>query len=85
MTRKVLIVDDSKLARMAIIKALDSVRPGLGWLEASDADSALALLQIILGVITAHYGVEGNGFFGLRIDEILPYTVTRTWHTQLGI
>lgn len=45
MTRKVLIVDDSKLARMAIIKALDSVRPGLGWLEASDADSALALLQ----------------------------------------
>jgi DNA-binding NarL/FixJ family response regulator len=44
-TRKVLIVDDSKLARMAIIKALDSVRPELSWLEASDADTALALLQ----------------------------------------
>jgi nitric oxide reductase subunit B len=47
--------------------------------------AALALLQIVLGVITAHYGVEGGGFFGLRIADILPYTVTRTWHTQLGI
>lgn len=45
MTLKVLIVDDSKLARMAIIKALDAVRPELAWLEASDADTALALLQ----------------------------------------
>jgi nitric oxide reductase subunit B len=47
--------------------------------------AALALLQIVLGVITAHYGVEGGGFFGIKIDDILPYTVTRTWHTQLGI
>jgi nitric oxide reductase subunit B len=47
--------------------------------------AALALLQIIMGVITAHYGVEGNGFYGFKIDDILPYTVTRTWHTQLGI
>ena len=47
--------------------------------------SALALLQIVMGVITAHYGVEGNGFYGIKIDDILPYTVTRTWHTQLGV
>ncbi len=47
--------------------------------------AALALLQIIVGIITAHYGVEGNAFYGIRIDDILPYTVTRTWHTQLGI
>ena len=47
--------------------------------------AALALLQIVMGVVTAHYGVEGGGFFGVRIDDILPYTVTRTWHTQLGI
>lgn len=45
MTRKVLIVDDSKLARMAIIKALDAVRPELAWLEAPDAATALAMLQ----------------------------------------
>jgi nitric oxide reductase subunit B len=47
--------------------------------------AALAVLQIVMGIITAHYGVEGNGFYGIKIDDILPYTVTRTWHTQLGI
>ncbi len=47
--------------------------------------SALALLQIVMGVITAHYGVEGNAFYGIPLDQILPYAVTRTWHTQLGI
>jgi len=47
--------------------------------------SALILVQIIMGVVTAHYGVEGNGFYGLRIDRILPYSVTRTWHVQVGI
>lgn len=44
-TLKVLIVDDSKLARMAIIKALESVHPELDRLEAADADTALAVLQ----------------------------------------
>jgi nitric oxide reductase subunit B len=47
--------------------------------------SGLALLQIVMGIITAHYGVEGNAFFGIPIDRVLPYAVTRTWHTQLGI
>lgn len=47
--------------------------------------SLLILLQVILGVITAHYGVEGNGFYGIPLDQILPYSVTRTWHTQLAI
>jgi DNA-binding NarL/FixJ family response regulator len=40
-TRKVLIVDDSKLARMAVIKALDSLRPDWTRLEAANAQSAL--------------------------------------------
>jgi nitric oxide reductase subunit B len=47
--------------------------------------SALFLLQIILGVITAHYGVEGGAFYGIPLAEIFPYVITRTWHTQLGI
>lgn len=47
--------------------------------------SLLFLLQIIMGVITAHYGVEGHGFYGIPLAEYLPYVVTRTWHTQLGI
>jgi nitric oxide reductase subunit B len=47
--------------------------------------AALFLLQIALGVVTAHYGVEGGGFYGIPLDAILPYTVARTWHLQLGI
>ncbi len=47
--------------------------------------SALFLLQIIVGVITAHYGVEGGAFYGIPLAEVLPYVITRTWHTQLGI
>ena len=38
-----------------------------------------------MGVITAHYGVEGNRFYGIPLAKYLPYTVTRTWHNQLGI
>jgi nitric oxide reductase subunit B len=47
--------------------------------------SGLILLQVIAGVITAHYGVEGNGFYGLSLDSILPYSISRTWHVQLAI
>lgn len=47
--------------------------------------SLLFLLQIVMGVITAHYGVEGGGFYGIPLQDYLPYVVTRTWHTQLGI
>jgi nitric oxide reductase subunit B len=47
--------------------------------------SGLILAQIVMGIITAHYGVEGNGFYGIPLASILPYTVTRTWHVQLGL
>ena len=47
--------------------------------------SALILVQIVMGVLTAHYGVEGNGFYGFKVAGWLPYSVTRTWHVQLGI
>jgi len=47
--------------------------------------TALMLLQIAVGIVTAHYGVEGDGFYGWKIDQVLPYSVARTWHVQLGI
>ena len=47
--------------------------------------TALLLVQIIVGIITAHYGVEGNGFYGIPMSKWLPYVVTRTWHIQIGI
>jgi nitric oxide reductase subunit B len=45
----------------------------------------LMLLQIAMGVITAHYAVEGQSFFGLPLAEVLPYVTSRTIHTQVGI
>jgi nitric oxide reductase subunit B len=47
--------------------------------------TALFGLQVVLGGITAHYAVEGQGFYGFNLSEILPYVVTRTWHTQLAV
>ena len=47
--------------------------------------SALILVQIVMGMVTAHYGVEGDGFYGLKISSWLPYSVARTWHVQIGI
>jgi nitric oxide reductase subunit B len=47
--------------------------------------TALIVVQVGLGVVTAHYGVEGNGFYGIPLAQWLPYSVTRTWHLQLGI
>lgn len=64
------------------LKATPSMRATLKyfWVVA-----ALIVVQVGLGAITAHYGVEGDGFFGIPLDKWLPYSVTRTWHTQLGI
>lgn len=45
----------------------------------------LILLQIFTGVVTAHYGVEGNQLYGLNLNNILPYSISRTWHIQLAL
>ncbi|MCC2632220.1 MAG: norB [Ramlibacter sp.] len=45
----------------------------------------LMLLQIAMGIMTAHYAVEGNALFGIPLGEVLPYVTTRTIHTQVGI
>lgn len=42
-------------------------------------------VQVLLGVITAHYGVEGDGFYGFQLDKYLPYSISRTWHVQISI
>ncbi len=46
---------------------------------------ALFLVQILLGAITAHYQVEGQQAYGFAISQYLPYSITRTWHTQLAV
>ncbi len=64
------------------LKATPSQRATLKYFFAV---SGMILAQILLGVITAHYGVEGGGFYGIPLGSVLPYSLTRTWHTQLGI
>lgn len=49
------------------------------------AVAGLLLLQIGMGIMTAHYAVEGSSFFGLPMSELLPYVTSRTIHTQVGI
>jgi nitric oxide reductase subunit B len=36
----------------------------------------LILVQMLAGVITAHYGVEGSGFYGIPLDQFLPQSVS---------
>ena len=47
--------------------------------------SALLLVQVVMGVVTAHYGVEGQAFYGIPLAKLLPYSVSRTWHIQIAI
>ncbi|MDR2215067.1 MAG: nitric-oxide reductase large subunit [Nevskiaceae bacterium] len=45
---------------------------------------ALFLVQILLGAITAHYQVD-KGMYGVDLTAVLPYSLTRSWHTQLAV
>ena len=45
----------------------------------------LILAQVGMGIITAHYAVEGQSLFGFPLAEILPFTVSRTIHTQFAV
>ena len=47
--------------------------------------TAMFFAQVLLGIVTAHYAVEGQGLYGLPMAEYFPYAVTRTWHTQLAV
>ena len=46
---------------------------------------ALFLVQILFGAMTAHYQVEGQSLYGFPLAQILPYALTRTWHTQIAV
>src|SRR5262245_7259096 len=46
---------------------------------------ALFVVQVLLGALTAHYTVEGQSFFGIPIANVLPYSLTRTWHIQTAM
>lgn len=73
---------------------LPEADPLLGWAATPSQQAtlkyfavvaALLLVQILLGVVTAHYGVEGGGLYGIPLARWLPYSVARTWHVQAGL
>lgn len=45
----------------------------------------LFLVQILLGATTAHFQVEGQQAYGFALANVLPYSLTRTWHTELAV
>jgi nitric oxide reductase subunit B len=45
----------------------------------------LIIAQVAMGIITAHYTVEGDAFFGFPLAEYLPFTISRTIHTQFAV
>ena len=71
--------DKDPLANMQLFKSQKAV------LKYFFVISLLIGLQVILGVITVHYTVEGQSFFGFDLSKYLPYSVSRTWHTQLAV
>ncbi|WP_444917967.1 nitric-oxide reductase large subunit [Microbulbifer sp. JMSA003] len=45
----------------------------------------LFTFQVFLGGFTAHYTVEGQGFYGIETSEWFPYSLVRTWHIQAAL
>ena len=72
---KVLLVDDSKLARMAMAKVLQSIRPDWTRVEAANADEALAHVQDAdLDIAVFDFNMPGQDGVSLatRVAELRP-------------
>lgn len=46
---------------------------------------ALFVFQVFIGGFTAHYTLEGQGFYGIPTAEWFPYSLVRTWHIQSAL
>ncbi len=78
-------IDVSTLPKQDPLLALNPTPSMRATLKYFWVVAALIVVQVLLGAVTAHYGVEGTAFYGFPLAEYLPYSVTRTWHVQLGI
>jgi nitric oxide reductase subunit B len=47
--------------------------------------AGLFLAQGLLGGLNAHYHVEPGSFYGLPLDRLIPYNLSRMWHLQLAL
>jgi CheY-like chemotaxis protein len=75
---KVLIVDDSKLARMAVIKALNSLHPDWPRLEAGNADEALERIdQESPSIVLLDFNMPGKDglSFAAELQQRYPHLI----------
>ena len=69
MTYKLLIVDDSKLARMAVIKSLNTLYPDWVRVEAANSDEALAAVgKAAPDVALVDFNMPGRDGLDLAIE-----------------
>lgn len=69
MSYKVLIVDDSKLARMSVARALNVIHPDWTRFEASNADEALALTKSeVIDIALLDFNMPGRDGLALASE-----------------
>lgn len=69
MNLTVLVVDDSKLARMAMAKALSGMDPSWTRLEAANADEAVALLaDHVVDIVLLDFNMPGRDGLALAAE-----------------
>lgn len=69
MSRTVLVVDDSKLARMAVAKLLGALRPDWKRVEAANADEAIAAVKANgVDIILLDFNMPGRDGLALAGD-----------------
>jgi CheY-like chemotaxis protein len=69
MDYKVLVVDDSKLARMAVAKLLNSLQPDWSRIEAANAEEALALVRNLdIDITLLDFNMPGLDGLGLAAE-----------------
>jgi len=88
MSYKILIVDDSKLARMAAAKALNALRPGWTRIEAASAEEALSAMEISApDIALLDFNMPGRDGLDLaaelrRSNPAMPVGVVSANHQQ---
>ena len=88
MSYKILIVDDSKLARMAVNKVLRALRPDWTSIEAANADDALSSMeQAVPDVVLLDFNMPGRDGLDLaaefrRLNPRMPLGVISANHQQ---
>ncbi|HWJ03743.1 MAG TPA: nitric-oxide reductase large subunit, partial [Verrucomicrobiae bacterium] len=76
--------EESELAALPTVETFSLVPSQLKVAKYFLVVTALLVVQSLLGSLTTHYYVESN-FFGIPLNKIIPFSLSRTWHLQIAI